>query len=169
MKHPSDELARLISGDLREPRASAVRAHVRECAHCQAAYDRLEAVEVRLRALPRLAPPPDFMLHLQARIAQAPPAPVRSRPWAPLGAFFIGVLALALSFGDLQRLFNAALPSWTDLNGWWALLQQSSADISVTLAVGMCALAVGCVLLVRSFAVTLPPPHASNARDRALA
>jgi len=170
MKHPTDQLARLVSGDLHEPRLSDVRAHLRTCAHCQAAYDRLEAVEARLRAQPRLAASPDFMQQLQTRIAQAPPMPARPRPWAPLAAIFVGVLALALSFGDLQQLANTAmLPPWTDLNGWLVWLEQISATVTITLVVGMCALAVGCVLALRSFAAAVPPSTASDVYDRVLA
>ena len=170
MKHPTDQLARLVSGDLHEPRLSDVRAHLRTCPQCQAAYDRLEAVEARLRALPRLGASPDFMQQLQTRIAQVPPVPAHSRLWLPLTAIVVGMLALALSFGDLQQLLNTeALPPWTDLNAWLAWLQQISTTVTVTLAVGMCSLAVGCVLLLRLFAAALPTGTATDAYDSVLA
>ncbi len=170
MKHSTDQLARLVSGDLHEPRLSDVRAHLRTCAQCQAAYDRLEALEARLRALPRLGASPDFMQQLQTRIAQTPPVPARPHPWAPLAVIVVGMLALARSFGDLQQMLNtAALPPWTDLNAWRVWLEQISAAVTITLAIGMCALAVGCVLLLRSFAAALPTGTATDTYDPVLA
>ena len=168
MKHPTHELMRLLSGDLHGSPAETVRTHLRHCSICQSEYDRLEALERRLHALPRLVPPRDFVQQVQTRIAHVPPLPARPHWRLPLLALLVGLAITALSLGDVALLVDGvALPAWSDMNGWVAWLDHLSMQLTLTLTIGMCALTVGCLLLIRSITgLIIPPATPGTTKDR---
>jgi hypothetical protein len=170
MKHPTNELVRLIGGDLPLSDATPVREHLHRCIVCQAEYDRLEALEAQLHALPRLIPAPDFVAQVQTRIAHAPARLARPRWWVPALAMLIGALVLVPSGNDLLAVLGAStasLPVWSDLNGWLFWLQQLGMHVTLALIVGGCVLTVGCLLVIGTTVRALPAlPPGSTIQDR---
>lgn len=150
MNHPTQAITRLISGDLSGPDATALHAHLRQCPTCRAHYDRIEALEVRLRAVPRLPTPPDLVVQVQARIAQTPARSAR-QPWlVPVLVLLAGMLVTAASFDSLLLVSEstAQLPGWSDINGWLVWFNLFSVQLEASLVVGTCLLAAGSVLVV---------------------
>jgi len=59
----------LLDGELEAGRAAQLRAHVEDCAYCEAELEALRGVDPLLRAAPAPAVPTDLRARLQARIA----------------------------------------------------------------------------------------------------
>jgi hypothetical protein len=86
----TEDLARLLDGELTENRAGSVREHLETCGACRREFRSLEAL-VRDIAAP-VTPRPGALDRLMARLDEAPPAAPRDR-WK---AFAGGALALAM-------------------------------------------------------------------------
>lgn len=102
LRHPDEDVlldAALGAGD---PQTRAeVGEHLVACARCRLSYDELAgAIERVLPAVPRSAPPPDFVTSVLTRLDQAhpaalvSPAPRKARRWlVPVAAGLIGLAA----------------------------------------------------------------------------
>jgi predicted anti-sigma-YlaC factor YlaD len=63
------KLEQLADGDLDRATQAAVRAHIRGCQACSAAYDDAVSLPARLRALASPAPPPSLIPLVMSRLA----------------------------------------------------------------------------------------------------
>ncbi len=159
MKHPERELFELAEGELTGSAAAEVHGHLRSCPACQATFERLTMLHKRLMALPQLQPAPALLQGIQLRV-RALPRPGTRPHWRVAGLIFaVGLLALLPSLDVLLSLFEGSmhLPAFTDWSGWFAWLDQLSANVEATLVIGLCAVAVACVLVVAQTLTTLQP------------
>ncbi|MBA3947362.1 MAG: zf-HC2 domain-containing protein [Herpetosiphonaceae bacterium] len=159
MQHPERELYELAEGELTGNVAAETYAHLRTCPACQATFERLTSLHARLTALPQLQPSPALAQAVHLRI-RALPRPGARPHWRVAGLIFaVGLLALLPSLDVLLGLFDDSvhLPAFTDWSGWFVWLEQLSANVEATLVVGLCAVAVACILVVAQTLTTLQP------------
>ncbi len=156
MNHPEAELMEFVANELDAVAAAAVRRHLAGCPDCRATVAQLAALDATMAALPRLAPPPDFVAQVTAR---AMPAARRSPWWAAL-ALVAGLLAMLPSLDSAWAGLSALGAELAALNAGAALraLEQLSGQLEATLVLGAALVALACVLIV----VQLMTPSAAG-------
>lgn len=65
----NEDLSALAAGDLEAERARALQAHLQACTACSARLEEIRRLDARLRAMPRINPPPEAILNARRALS----------------------------------------------------------------------------------------------------
>ncbi|HVH31111.1 MAG TPA: zf-HC2 domain-containing protein, partial [bacterium] len=133
MLHLSTELTAYLDGTLTAEEASAVAAHLAECAGCRATLDDLRAVRTLLHGVPSLRPDPAALARTLARIER-----VETRQIFPRWLIAVATTAAGIAL-LLQLRVPTAPPQYNRVSPLWYFQQQAEfaavhpmADVTLT-------------------------------------